>query len=283
MKGIVISCVMFGIGYSTQGESNVMRMAVIPSGEKVLRCTMTNRTDKVIRVTDYFLEGDNNVYYEILSETDCFKTGGVGPDLDWDPPAPLQLLSGQHLEWFVDKDDFHRFYQMCAGLYMRCRWDVYDFSSPCIVLGFDEQTGSMRLPIRKIESANTNSVAYCAFVLSESGTNSINLIYEALACDGRIIQDGRISVDLLISTCDKKFTKRITVFPRSKRDVIVRGKRIVELRIPWDDIKKSLNPKELGKLQMSGDFDLRWRWGNLVSAPLPMWIGSRPEGANASQ
>ena len=254
-----------------------MELRVLPSGPCNLRWSFTNASSQAVSIPSYFFSDDNNllVAFPERSASGWENDGCLGPVGDYAvPPEEVQIFpNGCRIE-FVSKKSFSDLVvQLDPDKCLRCRWWMRDKFTPHIILACATVCGRLQLPC--IGTATTNAAAYIAFVFNElepndlaflclNGSNSTNNIASPIGSGS----------SLIVTSPSIVYSNEVTSTAYASTNALVAPKTAMHWRIPWSDVWGLIPVEDRKKLEKAGKIDLRWKCGDIVSDPLPLWVGT---------
>ena len=142
------------------------------------------------------------------------------------------------------------------------------------IIGHDNQKRIEWMLGDSLNMGETNTLVQLALIIHDTAPNELALIYisGASASDSRSLQNSEIS-SLLVSSSGIGYSNEITPIPSPLTNALAASESAWHWRIPWNDIWNRLPEEDRARLEMAGEVDLRWKCGDLVSDPLPLWVG----------
>ena len=252
-----------------------MEFRIIPRGQHNFRWSMTNAGPLTISIPRSFFANDNNL---LISRSEHSFSGWgselcLGPVEDCDfPPQPMQLQPNASRIEFVES-----FAELIVlsdpNRYLRCRWIMSGMFSPHILLAC--ATGHDLLEPPHVGTAVTNAATHLAFIFNQSEPNDLAFIYlnGGKATNSLHSPIGPQS-SLFISSPSIGYSNDVTSAVSVSTNALVAPRMAEHWRIPWPEVWDQIPAEDREKLEKAGAIDLRWKCGDLVSDPLPLWVGS---------
>ena len=254
-----------------------MEFRIIPCGSCNLRWSMTNASPLTISTPSSFFANDNN----LLISRPKHSISGWGSELCLGPledcafpPQPMQLQPNASRIEFVAEESFAQLIvRSDPNLYLRCRWIMSGMFTPHILLAC--ATGHDLLEPPHVGTAVTNAATHLAFIFNQAEPNDVAFVYlNGDNVTNSIHSPLGLRSSLLISSPSIGYSNEVISATSVSTNALVAPRMAEHWRIPWPNIWNQVPAEHRQKLEKAGDLDLRWKCGDLVSDPLPLWVGS---------
>ena len=248
------------------GQTITMR--IVPHGGNAIICIYHNTSASTFPIPGYFLANDNNIGWSHYKENTKQWSDLIplGPSVDFvrlpqnivlsPNESRIEYIGKQQLMEMIPFLDRNTLGKLC--------WHLDSLVSGTILIGchfkdckFEPQDNLAGF----FESMNM------AFVFAESEENYILLRFPA----GKDFK-GDYSFSFEINALSGGHTNKLS-FVTSDITTNAPAASVWHWRIPWNDIWNRLPEEDRARLEMAGEVDLRWKCGDLVSDPLPLWVG----------
>ena len=249
--------------------SQIAHFSVVCTGEYVFRCQLQNTSGKSVHFPSEFLLNDNNIGYITLSPTSGWPDGILGHtgDILGDPPSAI-LENGKSKVYCASSHDLSLEY--FQNEFIRCWWHVGPWRSQSANIGIDG--GNLMKPL--IDSAPTNTTIALAFVLKQKQPGDMALLYWNRA-DTTILTDelNDGGGHVIVTSGPIGYSNDLVSVSLVMSNATIAPKSVGLWRIPWPDVWGRIPVEDRQKLEKAGAIDLRWKCGDIVSEPLPLWVG----------
>ena len=255
--------------------SQELFLRVFPIGQFGLLCCTTNNTPASFNTPGYFFCDDNNIV-AVESTRHGTREFGLGPYNDWlEMPQPIAIPPSRCRVETVLKQTLMSYLRKHSGEYVKCFWECESLCSQFVSIGVivDNDSSAMSRPL--VAQHETNASVHLAFVFHEFKPNDLAFVY----LNGDIVTNSihsplGLRSSLLISSPSIGYSNEVASATSVSTNAIVAPRMAEHWRIPWPNIWNQVPAKHRQKLEKAGDLDLRWKCGDLVSDPLPLWVGS---------
>lgn len=260
-----------------------MELRVLPSGQNTLRWEFTNASPFSIGTPRDFFGGDNN----FIAARPKRSASGWSEEMVFGPvydreatPPPIIIPPEAGRIEYVDKMTFPGliafFY---ANNYLRCRWWMRDKFTQHIILGCATDGCSMKPPY--VGTVATNATAHIAFVFNEPEPNDLAFVYlNGSNSTNNIASPLSSESSLVVTSPSIGYSNEVTSAAYASTNALVAPRMAEHWRIPWPDVWGRIPVEDRERLRMAGKIDLRWKCGDIVSDPLPLWVGSLDDMTN---
>lgn len=249
-----------------------------PSGRYAMLCRYVNTTKEQQMIPGYFMWNLNNIWWRRLDRDVMIfgQLGALGPFADIeDYPARivkrpndvvLGILSKQQLESAIPYNG-----RNSLGLFS---WNMEGIRSKEVLAGCSHENEKVEIPFITPENCQTE-LLIIGMIFNPTEPNEILLIYQNGSGNATEIPADHINI--IVSSEDHEYTRRICLSQVHFPTRMVLSKHVEHWRIPWGEIWDQIPEADREKLEAAGAVDLRWECGDLVSDPLPLWVGSVDE------
>ena len=242
---------------------------IVPTGEYVIRCCITNDSGKSLKYPAQFLFLDNTIFYELMTSSQAWRQGTLGSDGDISGEIPHETLQRSSSRVFLarEKDLYLR---VCfPNDYLRCYWRIGKFASNEVAIGVD--CGEMKTPIFKDEEKKAKLML--GMLLGADAAKDVSLWCHPCKSNGVIAGSLSTKASIISSSQSIGYSSEIPLASIIPTDILTISNGVWHCRIPWSEIWDQIPEADRKKLEAAGAVDLRWECGYLVSDPLPLWVG----------
>ena len=273
-RQVFIAVFIISTTYCRPALSQELFLRVFPIGQFGLLCCITNNTPDPFNTPGYFFSDNNNIV-AVESTRQGTREFGIGPYNDWlELPQQIAVPADRCRVETVLKQTLMSYLRKHSGEYLKYFWECGALCSQIVNVGvMVDNDSAMFCPF--VAPNETNASVRLAFVFHEFNPNDLAFIYlnGDMATHSLHSPIGPQS-SLLISAPSIGYSNEVTSVTSVSTNALVAPRMAEHWRIPWSDVWTQIPAKDRQKLEKAGDLDLRWKCGDLVSDPLPLWVGS---------
>ena len=260
-------------------NSQELLLQILPIEPFCLLCSFTNSSPNPYDTPGYFLCDDNNLFARELSNNEPLGFG-IGPYIDWlEMPQPIAIPPNQCRVETIFQKTIRSYLGRHRDAYLACTWECGTNCSLPIVMGFSREGAAISPPAFR-SNWSTLSV-HMAFVFNELEPNDLAFIYLNGGNETNCLSSPLSSESSLVVTSPSiGYSNEVTSAAYASTNALVAPRMAEHWRIPWPDVWGRIPVEDRERLRKSGKIDLRWKCGDIVSDPLPLWVGSLDDMTN---